>query len=118
MPLAMLLTLSMLQAGSVPDAGPVRARARQNPASYVRVADYPSGARSRHEQGQVHFELAVSPAGRVTGCQVLRSSGSAELDDKTCLIMVERAQFQPARNAQNIAVPDVFRSSIRWLISP
>ena len=96
----------------------VRARSRQNLPSYVRADDYPSGALSRNEQGQVLFELTVSPAGQVTGCQILRSSGSTELDDKTCQIMVQRARFYPARNGRNTAVPDVVRSSIGWLISP
>src|SRR4051812_44187023 len=121
---ALLLALSagqtppITRTAAMPPAPPaVRARSLQNLPSYVRVDDYPSGAWSRKEQGKVQFQLTISPAGRATGCHILRSSGSPELDNRTCRIMLERARFDPARNGRNTAVPDVIRSSIGWLIS-
>ena len=105
---------------SSPENGPpaVRAQARRNLALYVRATDYPPEAWHRNEQGYVHFELAVSAAGRANDCRIVRSSGGGALDSKTCEIMLRRALFRPARDAGGNAVPDVIRASIGWFIAP
>jgi protein TonB len=109
--LALLLVLSV--ADSVPA---VRAQARANLASYIGDGDYPPQAMQRGEQGQVGFELDVSPQGRVVRCRVTQSSGSALIDAATCRIMVARARFSPARDAEGRPVPDTAANSIRWFL--
>lgn len=89
-------------------------RARANLASYVRSGDYPPGALFRGEQGIVRFRLAVGADGRVTGCEILRTSGSTALDNATCRIMRSRARFTPARNASGAPVPATIESEIGW----
>ena len=95
----------------------VRAVARRNLATYVRATDYPPDAWNRNEQGNVQFELAVSPTGRAIDCRIVRSSGSDLLDAKTCEIMLRRALFRPARDAAGNAVADMVRSTIGWFIA-
>ena len=92
----------------------VRAKAKANLASLVRLYDYPPRAFERREQGQVFFELTVGPAGRVTACRVTCSSGSTELDNATCRIMRKRARFVPARDSDGRPVPDTVASSLIW----
>jgi TonB family protein len=93
---------------------PTGAGARANLASYVQDGDYPVLAMRRGEQGVVGFELDVAPNGRVANCRVTQSSGSRLLDYATCRVMISRARFTPARNADGSAAPDTVTSAIRW----
>jgi len=95
---------------------PTGARARANLASYIQDSDYPALARRRGEQGRVGFELDVAPNGRVVNCRVTQSSGSRQLDVTTCQILIVRARFTPARNADGTAAPDTVTGHIRWAL--
>jgi periplasmic protein TonB len=68
--------------------------------------DYPADAQRNGEEGTVQVELAVDARGHVSGCRLLRSSGSATLDTVTCRILERRARFTPARDAAGKRVPD------------
>lgn len=92
------------------------ARAKANLGSYVSDADYPTDAIRREEQGATRFRLAVGPDGRVTGCTVTGSSGSAALDTATCRLMKSRARFAPARDTGGNATADAVSSTIVWRI--
>jgi protein TonB len=90
------------------------ARAKADLGRYVSDADYPSDAIRREEQGATRFRLAVGPDGRVTGCTVTGSSGSAALDMATCRLMKSRARFAPAHDSNGNAVADAVSSAITW----
>jgi periplasmic protein TonB len=111
----MLLSLLLVLAGQDPVPA-VRAQPLANLASYIGDNDYPRQAMQRNEQGEVGFALDVSPQGRVLHCRVIHSSGSAAIDAATCRIMVSRARFRPARNADGSAVPDTVTNSIGWYL--
>jgi protein TonB len=98
---------------------PVPARGPQPQAelaSYISQVDYPPAALQAHEQGGVGFILTIGADGRVTGCQVTESSGSAALDGATCRIMQSRARYAPALdgNGRPIAGTDV--GQVRWAL--
>lgn len=95
---------------------PAGARARADLVSYVRPTDYPAEAQIAGQSGLVEFEIDISPEGRVVNCRVMRSSAGDMLNLRTCHIMLIRARFEPARDAQGRAVPDTVRSSINWII--
>lgn len=76
--------------------------------------DYPDEAIRRGEQGTVEFRLDVGVDGRVTGCTIVSSSGSAILDGTTCRIMSERLTFRPATGAGGKPVPGSFESRVSW----
>ena len=95
---------------------PAGARARADLASYVRPEDYPADAQIEGESGRVEFEIDISPQGRVVNCRVMASTAGEMLNLRTCHIMLIRARFEPARDAQGHAVPDTIRSSINWII--
>jgi protein TonB len=61
--------------------------------------DYPASAQANGEEGTVQAKLTVSTSGRVSGCEIIRSSGHKSLDDATCSILQRRARFTPARAA-------------------
>jgi TonB family protein len=69
--------------------------------------DYPAVALRNHEEGTVEVRLDVGPAGRVSECTVIGSSGSAALDSATCRILTSRARL-PA------GIP--VTTKIRWSI--
>jgi protein TonB len=56
---------------------------------------YPAGARARGEQGVVTLSFTVDRSGHVLARQIVKSSGSAALDEEV-LAMVERAAPLPA----------------------
>jgi protein TonB len=55
---------------------------------------YPSAAQARREQGTAQLAFSLDRQGRVTSSKILRSSGSAALDNET-LELVKRAQPFP-----------------------
>jgi TonB family protein len=101
------------------DAGagpPGAARARANLASYLTSDDYPAAAIRNNEQGRVSFTLEIDANGRVTGCAITSSSGSAALDSTTCRIMRSRARYTPARDAAGKAIPSQDRAAVSWVL--
>lgn len=92
----------------------VRARAKVNLGGLLRNDDYPAAARAAREEGMVDFTLDVGANGRVTGCTITRSSGSAILDSTTCRLMRSRARFTPATDANGATVPDKLAGKIVW----
>lgn len=82
--------------------------------SVLSHTDYPDDAIRKGEQGTVEFRLNVGVDGRVTGCTVVNSSGSAILDETTCRIMRERPTFRPAIGAGGKPVPGSLESRVSW----
>ena len=82
----------------------------------IKAEDYPASALAQREEGRVAFLLDVGPDGRVYGCMIGHSSGSAALDSATCRIMKSRARFTPARDNTGAATGDSVSSRIRWVL--
>ncbi len=76
--------------------------------------DYPMAAIRRDEQGIVAYNLSINRRGRVTKCEIVRSSRSEALDRATCDILESRARFEPARDAQGKRVADEHSGRVRW----
>lgn len=89
---------------------------RGNPGGWATNDDYPPGAQREGVEGTTGFRLEVGPDGRVTGCSVTSSSGSAELDSTTCKLVSRRAKFNPGRDASGNPIGGQFSSRIRWQI--
>jgi TonB family protein len=90
------------------------ARAAANLPSLFSSDDYPAAAVRAGEQGAVGFRLEVDKAGRVAGCAITASSGSAALDATTCRLLSARARFTPARDRKGRPVADSLTGRIVW----
>jgi protein TonB len=67
-------------------------------------SDYPKGMGEAEVQGNVAVRYRVGEDGRVSDCQVTRSSGNKLLDDTTCRLITERFRFRPSRDEQGRVV--------------
>lgn len=97
---------------------PSKAEPMASITSLVSGQDYPSAALRAGEQGQVGFRLTVGTNGRVTGCAVTLSSGSAVLDSTTCRILRARARFRPARDSKGEPVEGTYGGALTWSLFP
>jgi len=95
-----------------PDAAPLRPTAW--PFRLFTDEDYPAAALRAREQGRVVYRIEIGPDGRVSGCAVRRSSGSASLDAATCRIVRSRARFAPARDGAGRPVRDHRDGDVLW----
>jgi protein TonB len=84
------------------------------PFSRFTADDYPAAALRAQEQGRVVYRITIGTEGRVSGCEVRISSGSAALDAATCRIVRSRARFTPARDSEGRPVPDRRDGNVLW----
>lgn len=83
-------------------------------ASIFTTDDYPSSAIRNDEQGTSGVKFWVTKDGKARDCEVVESSGSKILDQKTCSIIVLRSHFEPARTTSGEPVDSIGYSRIRW----
>jgi protein TonB len=84
----------------------------------IRDSDYPRGAFERGISGTVSLRFVVAPTGRVSECGVTRSSGSRELDETTCRLILRRFRYRPARDAQGQPIAETIRGVHDWEVGP
>lgn len=102
--------------GPKPVAEAIAAKARNNPGEWITEADYKTSWINRGMAGSAGFRLQVGANGRVEGCQIIRSTGHAALDEATCALVTRRARFDPARNGDGDKVAGSYASSVLWQI--
>jgi protein TonB len=95
-------------------AGAAPVMPASNPGSWVRTEDYPAWAVRYDVSGRVGFTVEVGTNGRVTRCDVTRSSGVPDLDAIACEKVTERARFVPARNQFGEPVPGSWATTVVW----
>jgi len=103
-----------LQEAADPNAVAVEARLIRPANSLISSDDYPIAAARSGVQGKVSVELLIDVSGRVSGCNLLQSSGSRDLDGATCILLTRRARYYPARNSAGNPVESRITSSITW----
>lgn len=91
-----------------------RARSVEPLSGYISAWDAPIGQWNARTRGVTEFHLYIDPAGKVRGCEVTTSSGSPPLDRVTCQMMLDRARFVPARDAEGSAVADEHWGHVHW----
>jgi protein TonB len=81
--------------------------------------DYPPSALAAGAGGTAMAELTIGADGRVTGCNLIKSTGNSALDSATCNILRRRAKFTPARDSNGNATGDTIRTPpITWVVPP
>lgn len=86
-----------------------------NPGNWVSTSDYPSKALSTGVSGTVRFMTVVGSDGKPTQCRIALSSGVPGLDNVTCQLVMRRAQFRPATNADGQPVVGYYVNRVRWM---
>jgi protein TonB len=93
---------------------PREARPISSVRGIFRASDYPADAWLLDEKGRVEYDLIIDPEGKVSKCTIAVSSGSAALDEATCAIVTERAQFQPAMADADTPIVGEYTDSYFW----
>lgn len=78
------------------------------------MQDYPRTALRDEVEGTVGIRLVVGTDGVPIDCQILSTSGSFNLDDGTCSILMHRARFKPALDARGQPVTGAYSTRIAW----
>jgi protein TonB len=117
------VALLLFQANSVTppammDLAPAKAIAAHSRvlSGYPISADYPRGALARDAQGVSQVRLRIEVNGTARDCQVIRSSGDAELDFAACQITTTRTRFAPAIDVDGKPTVEYVILPIRWAI--
>ena len=113
LPIVLASAFSWSAAAVIQPAGRA-SEARGSVAGLFRADDYPGGAAARGAQGSVDVRLGIGTDGLVRSCTVVHSSGHADLDERTCKVLRERARYQPARDARGRPAPDSQTVRISW----
>lgn len=80
--------------------------------------DYPIEARRSDIVGHVGYQLDVDSAGRPTACTVTSTSWSRPLDEAACRLVMARAHFKPARDANGQPIAGTYAGWTRWELRP
>ncbi|MBB4614495.1 energy transducer TonB [Novosphingobium taihuense] len=95
---------------------PKAAVPKGQPGNWATSNDYPSRALREEREGTTGFRVTIGTDGKVTDCQITRSSGSPDLDEATCSNVRRRARFQPATDGEGQPTTGSYSNSIRWVI--
>lgn len=87
-----------------------------SPGAWVTSDDYPATALRDEREGTTGFRLTVGTDGLPTRCEIVASSGHADLDAKTCEVVMARARFTPGRDAKGHAIGGTYTSRVRWQV--
>ena len=66
------------------------------------------------DRGFAHLWLTVADSGRVTDCSVMQSSGSGDVDQALCGLMIRQSRWSPARDKQGQPVTVRLRYTATW----
>ena len=96
--------------------GGMTSPARRLSGSISGATDYPPAARRAGIEGSLSVRFTVRADGSVSGCRVLRSTASAELDATTCRLIERRFRYEPATDASGKPVPESISRTFDWLL--
>lgn len=66
------------------------------------------------DRGTAQLRLTVAETGRVSGCRVVASTGSADVDQALCNVMLRSSRWQPARDLEGRPIPVDIRYTAIW----
>ena len=89
---------------------------KNDPRKWVTTDDYPARDLREENDGTAVFRVVVGANGRVSACEIVRSSGHPGLDAATCKAVTARARFEPATDADGRQIAGAYGNSVRWQI--
>jgi protein TonB len=99
-----------------PTFAPIRARPRNDPLGWLSPDDYPRAPLVDGVEGVAAYRLIVGTSGRVTACEVTRSTGNGQLDAATCKFIERRARFEAAKDETGAKVIGSYTGTVKWEI--
>jgi protein TonB len=84
----------------------------------LRHKDYPIAARKAGAEGAVAVRYTVGIDGKVEDCNIIQSSGNADLDETTCRLVQRRFKYAPARDADGRPTAQVVTKLYEWFLVP
>ncbi len=84
-------------------------------AGEITSRDYPRDLFEEEVGGRVGIRFTVTTAGRVSDCQVTRSSGTPLLDQLTCRLIRERFRYRPATDERGQPAEDEVEGVHVWV---
>lgn len=106
------LAASSPQGLPTPEGRPIQAQAI-NRGEWAYSTDLPVSLRNEPIV-KVDFRLKIDTRGRVSECQVTRSSGFTDADEAVCGAVTRRARFRPARDAKGVPIPSEYPGSVAF----
>ena len=82
----------------------------------LKSSDLPPDLRDSEFSGTVAVRYDVETDGTVGICEIMGSSGSAELDRLTCRLIQQRFRFDPSRDSEGRPVESTIEENHRWEI--
>ena len=90
------------------------AGAKGDPAQWITNEDYPPGAQREGREGTTRISWQINEQGRVENCQVTGSSGSPDLDETACRLIVRRGRYSAAKDAAGNPMRSTQSRAVRW----
>lgn len=82
--------------------------------AFAQLADWVPSSPTEH--GSVRVHVAISPEGRATDCQVIRSSGTASLDTSACQMVVQQSKWEPPKDQSGRAVSGSAEMTLHFIM--
>jgi len=99
-----------------PSFTPRLARPRNQPSGWLSPDDYPRAPLVDGVEGVAAYRLIVGTSGRVSACEVTRSTGNVQLDATTCKFIERRARFESATDESGAKVVGGYTGTVKWEI--
>ncbi|MCY7280527.1 MAG: energy transducer TonB [Sphingomonas bacterium] len=94
-----------------------RAHPVSDPSGVFTAADYPSQAIMAGRESRLHVWLNLDSTGCVTGCRVISTFATPEINNKMCKLVQLRQKFVPARAADGTAVASYYVESFNFQLA-
>jgi TonB family protein len=82
--------------------------------NWISAKDYPPMALHNKWIGTTGVAMTMNAVGRVESCEIVRTSGYAALDDRTCQLLQARATYKPAMAADGVTPIRIIKTSVVW----
>jgi TonB family protein len=97
-----------------PPPPPIGPDVPQSEIGRVMLDDYPPAAMRAGVEGIVVVGFVISTLGRPESCEVIQSSGNADLDSASCAMVTNRFRFRPAIGPDGRATTETRTQRIVW----
>lgn len=81
---------------------------------FIEDDDFPSSVWVQKGPAQLVYRTLIAPTGRVERCEILKSSGVAEVDQIMCQNVTKRFRYAPARDDKGNAVFGVVSQTVTF----